>query len=132
MNKMRFNVLLKHWKHCRHNFILGHKAPNSIFVSLNSRNKVWMNASNLFSNNPFSPNQPIKKKLTLTTGNIKYKSIMNEVESFLQQQSTSLMIFWYEGAKHKPLQKWPGQIKHNIVSNEIIASLNLHQTYFSG
>lgn len=47
-NKMWFNVLLEHWKHSHHNFILGYEASNSFFVSLNPRNQMRMHPSNLY------------------------------------------------------------------------------------
>jgi hypothetical protein len=36
MNKMRFNKLLEHWKHCHHDLILGNKTPHSTLIPLNS------------------------------------------------------------------------------------------------
>lgn len=47
MNKMRFNMVLEHWKDRHHDLILGNKTPHSTFVPLNSRNQMRMNTSNL-------------------------------------------------------------------------------------
>lgn len=50
MHEMRFNVLLKHWENSGHHFLMRSWSSTLLQISLDSRNKVGMNTSNLQKN----------------------------------------------------------------------------------
>lgn len=104
MNKMRFNMLLEHWKHSHHDIILGHKTSHSTFVPLNSRNQMRMNTTNLDSEHEVSSSKNYED-------HTEKKATRVEKKVILPQLSTSQVIFGFQDARHKPLQILSGQMK---------------------